>query len=124
MAMDAETIKRLADQACSSHAALRDRYEVAAFLLDISILLLTLWLTALALASPAVIERLSPAHVPKEIWMGLLSIVAFALAIIQLRVDWKARTDSHKRAVQEYSSIKREAGEVLMANDSIRLGEL
>jgi len=32
---------------------------------------------------------------------------------VQLRVDWKGRSDAHKRSLDVYSEVKREAGYLL-----------
>lgn len=104
-----ERIIRVSDLLVSAHSVLRDRYARWAFLNDITILGATLWLTALALVNPAIGIELTPHWVSNNLWHGLLAMLAFFLSIVQIRVDWKGKEYAHARACEAYSSLKREA---------------
>lgn len=108
-----ERIRRVADMLCSSHAALRDRYAKRAMALDLSILALTAWLSALAFVAPRINISLTPFGFDPQIWTGLLSITTLLLAIVQLKTDWKGRSDAHRRSLDIYAEVKREAGYIL-----------
>lgn len=103
-----ERIIGVSDLLVSAHAVLRDRYARRAFLNEITILGATLWLTAMAFVNPDIGAKLTPLGLTKDLWLGLLSIVAFFLSIVQIRVDWKGKEYAHARACEEYSSLKRE----------------
>jgi hypothetical protein len=102
-----ERALRVADQMCSAYAKLRDRYAGKALALDLAVLLISTWLVAMTFAEPALGNKLSPPGIQREIWIGLLSIGVFLIALVQLRVDWKSRTDRYQRALVAYSAFVR-----------------
>lgn len=104
-----ERITGVCDLLVSAHSALRDRYGHWAFLNDITIFAATLWLTAIAFVNPALGSELTPHGLSTDQWHGLLAMVAFFLSIVQIRVDWKGKEYAHARACEAYSSLKREA---------------
>jgi hypothetical protein len=77
-----DRIRRVADMLCTGHAILRDRFARYALFLDLSILGLSLWLVALAFVAPQIEVDLTPFHLRKEIWIGLLSIGTFFLSLV------------------------------------------
>ena len=103
-----ERIIRVSDLLVSAHSVLRDRYARWAFLNDITILGATLWLSAMSFVNPAIGVELTPHWVSKELWHGLLAVVAFFLSIVQIRVDWKGKEYAHAKACEAYASLKRE----------------
>lgn len=104
-----ERIRRVSEQLVTAHSVLRDRYSRRAFVIDITILGCTLWLTAMALINPVIGVELTPFGLTKDVWLGMLSVVAFFLSIVQIRVDWKGKEYAHARACEAYASVKREA---------------
>lgn len=112
IAVNVEKIRRTADLMCSMHSRLRDIYTRRALILDVSILVLTLWLTSLAFVDPTLELKLTPLWIAPRVWTGLLAVLTFLLAVIQLRVDWKGLADSHGRAASSYGSLKLEAARV------------
>jgi hypothetical protein len=109
-------IRRVADMLCSAHAGLRDRYALWALLLDLSILFTTSWLVAMAFIEPRIDVSLTPFRLDPKLWTGLLAVLTLFFAIIQTRVDWKGRSDAHRRSLEIYSEVKREAGYVLSSD--------
>lgn len=102
---------------CTGHADLRDVYGRRAMALDLAILALTTWLAAISFVSPQIGVSLTPFHFDPQVWVGLLSIATLFLAILQLKTDWKGRSDAHKRSLETYAEVKREAGYVLAKED-------
>ena len=115
-------IRRTADMLCTAHANLRDRYARYATLLDLSIVALASWLVALAFVEPRLNVTLTPFHLDPQLWGGLLAIVTLFFSVIQLRVDWKGRSDAHKRALDVYAGVKREAGYLLATGELVSYG--
>ena len=68
------------------------------------------WLVALAFVEPRINVSLTPFSFDPKVWAGLLAIATLVLAIAQMRVDWKGRSDAHRRALEAYAEVKREAG--------------
>jgi hypothetical protein len=117
MREELERIRGVSDSLCTGHASLRDRLARRALILDLSILALSSWLVALAFVAPHINMRLTPFGWDSQIWVGVLSVGTFFLTILQLKVDWKGRADAHKRTLDIYAEVKREAGYVLAAGN-------
>ena len=117
MREELERIRRVSDTLCTGHAGLRDRFARRALILDLSILALSSWLVALAFVEPRLNVRLTPFGWDSQIWVGVLSIATFFLTLVQFKTDWKGRADAHKRTLDIYAEVKREAGYLLAAGD-------
>lgn len=116
---EVERIRRVADQLCTAHAALRDRFKRRALILDTVILLAAAWLSALAFADPRFDKWLVPFGIDSHLWIGLFGVVVFFLTIIQFKVDWGGKAEAHSRSCGMYSEVKREAGYLLASNANI-----
>ncbi len=114
-----QRVHRVSDMLCSGHASLATRYRFRALLLDLSILALSTWLVSLAFIEPTINVSLTPFHLDPRIWSGLLAICTLLLSIVQITVDWKGRSDAHKRAANVYSEVHREAGYLLASRQNI-----
>jgi len=116
-----ERMQRVADQLCTSHAALRDRFAGRQFAVDIAVLLLSAWITAMAFVDPRLDQWLVPPHFDAQLWIGLLGIIAFALTLIQFKADWRGRSEAHRRSFNMYAEVKREAGYLLAGASDIAI---
>src|SRR5580704_7931254 len=119
MHKELERVRGVADMLCTGHAALRDKFTQRSLVLDLSILALTTWLVALAFVGPEIGISLTPFSLAPHIWSGLLAVFTFFLAIIQIKVDWKGRADAHRRSLEIYAGVKREAGYLLASNNEL-----
>jgi hypothetical protein len=113
-----ERVRRVSDQLCSAHAALRDKYGRLALILDLVVLALSVWLIALAFIDPLLDLALTPFGLEPRLWIGFLAIGTFLLTLVQFKTNWKGRSDAHQRTSELYADVKREAGYVL-ADESI-----
>jgi hypothetical protein len=111
--VELERIKRVSDMLVTGHARLRDRYSRRAILLDLAVMALMTWLTAVVFIEPRINVKLTPFGMDPQLWVGFLGIFTFFLSIVQLRVDWKGQSDAHKRSFDLYSEVKRECGYLL-----------
>lgn len=98
-------IQRRADQSCSIHAWLRDRYQWRANLLDYSVLALSTYLAGMIFVEPKIGIKLSPGDEP-QIWIGCLSLAVFFLSIIQFKSGWRTRAAAHAKSCEEYARVK------------------
>ena len=110
-------VRRVADMLTTAHAHLRDRFRLRAIALDLLILGLSTWLTGVVFVEPRIGLKLTPRSMDPQIWIGLLSIATFFLSVVQLRVDWKGRSDAHRRTFDLYAEVKRECGYLLASED-------
>jgi hypothetical protein len=116
---EVERIRRVADQLCTAHAALRDRFKQRALLLDVVILLSSAWLTALAFIDPRFDKWLIPFGIDSQLWIGLFGVIVFCLTLIQFKVDWGGRAEAHSRSFSMYAEVKREAGYLLASTSDV-----
>ena len=99
---------RVSDQSCTGHAILRDRYKRRSTCLDLAILLISAWLTAMVWIQPGIADQLTPFGISRELWLGLLALGAFCLSLVQLQVNWKERANSHHQALATLSTYVKE----------------
>ena len=116
---EVKRIRRVSDQLCTAHAALRDRFRRRALMLDIIILLASAWLTALAFIDPRLEQWLIPFGIDSKLWIGLFGIVVFLLTLIQFKMDWGGKAEAHTRSFNMYAEVKREAGYLLASSSEI-----
>ncbi len=112
-------IRRVADMLGSAHANLRDRYQRRAVVLDVFLLVISAWTVSLAFVDPEIAKSLTPFGLESVLWIGLLAVGTFAMTLVQMKVDWKGRSDAHKRAFEIYIDVKREAGYILADGDTV-----
>lgn len=77
-------------------------------MLDLAILGLSTYLTSMVFVAPAFETDISPFGLKRELGIGLLSIFTFFLSILQLRVDWKGKSEGHRQACSAYALIRKE----------------
>ena len=85
------------------------------------ILLISAWLTAMVFAQASIAEQLTPGTLSKDMWLGLLSIGAFGLSLVQLQVNWKARAQVYHQAATALSTFVKEVRPVLGSTDTAKI---
>ena len=69
-----QRVKRVSDMLASGHAHLKERYDRRAVILDLSILGLSLWLTAIVFVDPRLNVKLTPFGMDSQVWVGFLGV--------------------------------------------------
>jgi uncharacterized membrane protein (DUF485 family) len=110
---EVERVRRVADMLTTAHANLCERFNRFALILDLSVLGLSTWLVAVAFVGPRLGVKLTPGQISPQVWSGFLGVGTFFLSLVQLRVDWKGRSDAHRRTFDLYAEVKRECGYLL-----------
>jgi hypothetical protein len=103
---------RVADMMVTCHSILRDRYARRALILDVLILIASVWLTAMAFVDAEIARHISFPGASPTLTIGLIAVVTFVLSLFQLRVDWKQRADRHDQAARAYVASKFELAAV------------
>ena len=116
---EVERIRRVADQLCSCHAMLRDHFGRLSFYLDIGLLLMTAWLTVIALIDPKFLPWIVPYWIDAAFGIGLLGFFTFCGVLFQFKSDWRGRSEAHGRTCGMYAEVKREAGYILATSKKI-----
>ena len=99
---------RVADQACTAHAILRDKYRRLYVGLDCVTLLMLTWILMMVFVQPEIAVQLSPSFVNQTIWIGILSFLVFVLTFVQFVVDWRGCCQDHHQAVVALSAFVKE----------------
>jgi hypothetical protein len=112
-----EHIERISDMMVSMHSALRDQYAFRSAVIDC-----LLFIPAIILAAFAFVDLNTPLWLhwgvdSTRIFIGCLSLVAFLFSLINFRVDWKAKSELHKRAAEVYSQMKLDSKKMLAVFD-------
>src|SRR5205809_2804587 len=98
--------RRVVDMMLTAHSILRDRYAVRATALDVAVLGLSVLLCLTTFLDPAVLRVAHVSETTAHITLGVSSAAVFFLALVQLRVDWKARAVEHQRACEKLARLK------------------
>ncbi|SRR6266498_3840304 len=98
--------RRVADMMLTAHSVLRDRYAVRAAALDVAVLALSVLLCLTTFLDPAVLRVVHVSDSTAHITLGISSAAVFFLALVQLRVDWKACAVEHQRACEKLARLK------------------
>ena len=106
-------IKRVSDQLCTSHAWLAGHNARWATVIDVGVLLSSAWVASLAFIDPALAASITPGDLKPTFWIGLMGLLAFGLTLIQTRLDLRGLADSHRRALDAYTQVKRGASRLL-----------
>lgn len=113
MREEAERALRVSDMLASCHSALRDRYARRALILDLAILVASVWLVAMAFVDPEIAKHFSIPGISAANTIGLLAVSTFVLSLFQLRTDWKYCAERFDQAAKAYALVKLALGAVL-----------
>lgn len=114
-----EKVLRIADMLCTAHNIERDRFRRRALVLDIVLMLISLYLVSMALIDPVFGDFLTPYGWDGKLWTGLVATSIFGLSIVQLLVKWKGRADAHDRSFRMYAETKSSCAEYLNSTSPI-----
>ncbi|NOU14190.1 MAG: hypothetical protein HOO92_09560 [Methylococcaceae bacterium] len=110
---------RKADMLCTAHSVERTNYRRWAAIVDILLMVISVYIVAMAFVDPALVPILIPDQWNLVLWIGMLSIGTFIISMLQIMVNWKARADAHHRSFGMYAEAKSKCIELLNANGAI-----
>jgi hypothetical protein len=113
-----QRIRRVSDMLTSMHSVLRDEYARKSIAVDCALFASSIILAALVFMDPVLLGWLPLSAFGSRILMGTFALITFFLSLVVFRVDWKSKSDLHKRAAEAYSRIKLECQELLMTFDT------
>lgn len=117
------SLGRRADQACSIHACLRDRYTFRAQVLDYGLMAASTYLLGLSFVEPVIGVPLSFGTDPK-IMIALLSLATFFFSIVQFKNEWKTLAQAHADALFECAAVKSDCRAVTKGTRAATIAEL
>jgi len=118
---------RVSDMMITAYSRLRGRYAFFSTSVDILILFLSAWLSALAFASENIMNVINPTELSNQLFIGSIALTTFIISLVQLKVDWKGKAAAYANSAKVYSSFKLELRKVLadsgneIDGDTIRL---
>lgn len=108
-------IQRVSDMLVTIHSALRDEYAMRATIVDCALFASSIILVALIFIDPILVGWLPLSTTGSRILLGAFALITFFLSLVVFRVDWKAKSNSHRYAAQVYSQVKLECRHILGA---------
>jgi hypothetical protein len=90
----------------SAHSILRDRYNRRAAVLDLILLGVSILLCLTTFLDPTILRAIGIGEEQGRIVLGVLSAVAFFVALMQWRVDWRDGGGEHRRAASSLGVLK------------------
>src|SRR2546421_11933803 len=112
--------RRVVDMMLTAHSILRDRYSVRATALDVAVLGLSVLLCLTTFLDPAVLRAAHISESTAHVTLGISSAAVFFLALVQLRVDWKARAVEHQRACEKLARLKGDYRRLATASATVK----
>ena len=101
------SLERKADQQCTGHAWLRDKYRRRAACLDYGLMLAATYMLGLSLVEPALGWSLS-LGMDRAALVVVLSLLIFFFSVVQFKSGWKRTAEAHQRAFKEFATVKSE----------------
>ena len=96
----------LIDQLLSMHSSLREKYERRVFLLNTSLIGISLFLSVFAFVGDDVLKSLSYHPPMARFVLGFSAVIVLLLSITEYRVDWRAIGSRHVEAVKCLAELK------------------
>ncbi|MDR2869893.1 MAG: hypothetical protein LBV04_05550 [Deferribacteraceae bacterium] len=103
-----QKVVRIADQLCSMHAFLCQKYKYRNVMVEVSCIIVSIWLVMMAFIQPEIAFKIYPSIFPPNIWIGILSFLVCGLSVFHIIVDWRGKAQSHQQASTLLSSFKKE----------------
>ncbi len=96
----------IVDQMLSMHAMLRDKFRKKHLYLNLSLLLVSVFLCAVVFVDRSIFSSFGLEAKTINFSMGIASVLCFAFSLIEYRVDWQGKAAMHTDAVKKLSSLK------------------
>jgi hypothetical protein len=114
----AEKARDTADMMVSAHSLLRERYSFWAMLIDVLVIVLSGWLSALSLAPDDFLKIINPIEMKSQYVVGVMGVFTFCLSLIQLQLNLKGQGEAHDNAAKELSEVKDDIATSLISPQS------
>lgn len=115
-----EKLKRKADQQATAHSWLRDRYQFLNAAFSTLSLVAGVFLLAIVMASPELVER--TLGIPPDWYQWLTALLAagsFSIVVVQLAWRPDSKAVLHDQAVRHYVKVAYMASRLLQSGDAI-----
>ena len=100
----------------SMHSKLRDDNQRLALVVNLLLLCSSVILSTLVFIDPTILKFLKIDPQVSQIGAGICSTVVFLISLIELRVDWKEKSERHGQACEILSRLKADCRELLKSN--------
>ena len=97
---------RVLDQMLTMHCLLCDGYRRAALAVQCALLVSSVVLGAFVFAGDEMFQLLSWNPANAKLILGACSVIILGLSVVELRVNWQGKAESHRRASERLSCLK------------------
>ncbi len=111
-------IHRVINMMTTMHSILKDRYRFFALSVDLLILFCSVILCAAVFLDPAILKTLNIGAASSRVVLGITSMLVFLLSLVQLRVNWKGKSELFDRSLETLCQLKSECGILLESPNS------
>lgn len=111
-------IFRVIDMMTTMHSILRSRYRFFSLSVDLLILFCSVILCAAVFLDPDILKTLSISPASSKVVLGITSIIVFLLSLVQLRVNWKGKSELFDGSLETLCKLKSECGILLESSNS------
>ncbi|NEO32135.1 MAG: DUF4231 domain-containing protein [Symploca sp. SIO3C6] len=118
--MEIEELKhhhRIIDMMLSMHSKLRDDNQRLALIINVILLCSSVILSTLVFIDPTILKFLKIDPQVSKVAVGICSTVVFIISLIELRVDWKEKSERYGQACEILSRLKADCRELLKSNE-------
>ena len=94
------------DLMINSHALLRDKYKFLALILNIGLLVVSVFICAFVFVDVQLFSQIGLDPQKSKIFLGVLSVICFGLSLIEYRIDLKGKSSLHSDAANRLADLK------------------
>lgn len=100
--MELERQKRVISMMITMHSILSSKYSRLSNFFEITLLVVSVILNTLIFVDASLIARVtSIGEVNQKLFMGIASVIVFTISIILLKVNWKQKSENHRKASEQ-----------------------
>lgn len=94
--------KRVICMMITAHSIMRDRYSRISTIFDIALLIASVFLNALVFVSDDFFVSLGVNPANGKLFLGIISVIVFALAVVGILLNTKQKSENHSQACTQY----------------------
>jgi len=116
--MELERQKRVISMMITMHSILSSKYSRLSNFFEITLLIVSAVLNALLFVDTSFIARVTFINpVNQQLFIGIASVIVFAISIVLLKVNWKEKSEKHRKSSEQLFILLHECRTILNLSD-------